>query len=141
MRKEEALMSREVAIRIWDDVIREETGGKVEASVTVTIGLDGLWTELDLTAENDAQLREELSRWLRAGRPVKAPERLAREPREKKSYPGLRLREWERGRAYGTAIRAFAIEHGIPYTTPGSDDKYYYSRELRDAYAESIGMA
>lgn len=137
---------REVAIRIWDDLAAAD-GIKDEAVCTVTVGFEGRWRELDLNAEHLRELQEDLRRWMESGRAVKGavpPKPVPREQREigedgKMSTSGLRVREWEHGRAWGIAIRAFADENGMNYTTPAG--KWYYSRELRDAYAESIGRA
>lgn len=131
---------REIALRIWDDV-HAQAGTKVEAQVTVSIGLDGNWTELDLTSGNREQLCKLLAPWLAAGRPLREPPAAPATSRKAlgRGTSGLKIREWEHGRTYSRAIRAFADANGISYITPGG--KWYYSRELRDAYAESIGMA
>lgn len=124
---------REVAIRIWDD-LEHKAGRRIEAQVTVTIGLNGYWAELDLTAENEACLRQDLRKWLDAGH---EPEVAPAPPGEKAKKSTWNTREWEHGKEWGSAIRAFADENGISYVTKSG--KWYYSRALRDAYAASIG--
>lgn len=126
----------EYAILTWDDV-EAAAGRKVPAAATVMVGLDGNWAELDLTAENEERLRAEVSAWVGIGRPVTEPV-LARpaEPGARKAKT-WKVRSWERGRPWGVAIRAFADERGLGYLTPSG--KYYYSKELRDAYAAHIG--
>lgn len=129
----------EYAILTWDDV-ELAAGRKVPAASTVMLGLDGEWVELDLTAENEASLRATLAAWLEAGRPADAllPDRARPRASEKKDGKKTwRPREWERGKAWGRAIREFADAHGYSYVTPTG--KWYYSRELRDAYAAHIG--
>lgn len=131
----------EYAILTWDDV-EAAAGRKVPAAATVMLGLDGEWVELDLTAENEAALREALATWLEAGRAVADPlpgkVRLRPgEKDEKKESRTWRPRDWERGRAWGSAVREFADAHGYSYVTPTG--KWYYSRALRDAYAAHIG--
>lgn len=128
---------REVAIQFWDDLVLSETGRKdVRATVTVTVGLDGKWLELDLSAESNELLRQDLARWLRAGR---EPDEVPAE--KKKAKPAWNTRSWEHGREYGKAIRQFAEDNDLPWHTKGGDDKkkIYYNKELRDKYAASIG--
>lgn len=130
---------KEVAIRVWDDIVFTQTGEKVEAQASVVIGMDGLWAELDLAQATAEEIREQLAEWMKAGRVVSDPpaRRLPRaaltDGEEKKQWG----RDWEHGRAWGEAIREFARANDIPYMTEAG--KYYYSKRLRDAYAKSIG--
>lgn len=131
----------EYAILTWDDV-EAAAGRKVPAVATVMLGLDGDWVELDLTAENEGELKAMLAGWLEAGRAVTDPlpgkSRLRPGEKKDKEKRTWRPRDWEHGRAWGRAVREFADAHGYNYVTPTG--KWYYSRELRDAYAAHIGM-
>jgi hypothetical protein len=131
----------EYAILTWDDA-EAAAGRRVPAAITVTLGLDWSWVELDLTAENEALLRQDVARWMTLGRPVTEPvlarpRPVLRNGEGKRRKGNWRPRDWERGKAWGMAIRAFADEHGYRYRNPSG--KYYYSKDLRDAYAAHIG--
>ena len=51
----------------YDDLDWTEKQAETPADRTVRVGLDGQWTELDLTAEHAAELERVLGRYLSAG--------------------------------------------------------------------------
>lgn len=58
----------------FDDLDDHEKDAETLASSTRHVGLDGLWVELDLTEEHDAELLRVLERYLAAGhKPVEPP--------------------------------------------------------------------
>lgn len=129
----------EYAILTWDDV-EHAAGRKVPAATTIAIGLDWDWFELDLTTGHGEELRAVLASWLKVARPVTEPVLARPRPAQAsraKARATWKVRDWEHGIAWGRAIRAFAVKHGYQYVTPAG--KYYYSKELRDAYAAHIG--
>jgi hypothetical protein len=102
------------------------------AQRTVTIGLNGTWSELDLTDAAYKEVMAAMTPWMAAGhapdsQPVQPPARRGRPPG--RSIPRKSL-EW------GKAIRAFAEKEGIPYMTDSG--KFYYSVRLRRAYDEYL---
>jgi hypothetical protein len=119
---------REVSIKVYDDLDYEEDGTKNEAAVTVTIGLNGDWVELDLSEPNHTTLQEVIGRWMRAGH---APDTPVTTPRGR-SGSKRKTPEFE----YGKALRAFANEHGIRYRT--TTGKYYYSKKLTEAFEKHL---
>lgn len=147
---------REIVWQVWDD-LDNASGRRTRAQATVKVGFEGKWWELDLGAVNLMRLQEDLRPYIEAGRPVKGDVSPPRHPvaiENGKPGPqhGLRLREWEKGRDYGKALREFARENGYsihvgtctcascrPDLEEHGEPKLYYSRELRDAYAASIG--
>lgn len=127
----------EYAILSWDDV-EHEAGRKVPATTTIALGLDWDWFEIDLTDGHGEELRAALAPWLKVARPVTGPVLASPKPAAPGKRPkSWKVRDWEHGKAWGIAIREFADEHGHGYLTPSG--KYYYSKELRDAYAAHIG--
>ena len=58
---------REISVRIFDDLDFYEDGSRHEACVTVTVGLNGTWRELDLTEVNEKEVRDTLERLMAAG--------------------------------------------------------------------------
>lgn len=92
---------REISVRIFDDLDFKENGTRNEACVTLNIGLNGVWRELDVTAENEKEIRDTLDRLMSAGRePEVAPEppsaRSKFGPNPAKAAYNERLREWVR---------------------------------------------
>jgi hypothetical protein len=112
-------MAQEVVIVQWDDLHLAE-GRRVPATRQVHVGLEGQWAVLDLDEEHGRELTAYLTTLLEAGR---APE----------SVPAP-ASPVAASRARNTAMREFADKHGLHYTTKGPG-KFYYPRELRDAYA------
>jgi hypothetical protein len=122
---------REVEIKLYDDLDYAESGRKTEAAVTVTVGLDGTWRQLDLSQEHGEQLAKLLQPYLNAGHPPDSPP----EPRRNSGTPkgGKISRE---SLEWGKAIREFAKANGYSYTT--TTGKLYYSVKLREAYARHL---
>jgi Lsr2 len=87
-----------------------------DAEETVTFGLDGVDYEIDLSADNAAELRKTLGRYIDAGRKV-----------------GGRKRKGQRAAGGGTSaadIRQWARENGWDVPERGR-----VSAEVREAYA------
>lgn len=85
---------REISVRISDDLDWTRTGARNEAAVTLAVGLDGRWTELDLTEANEKLVRDILDELMAAGH---EPE----EPPKPPDHPGrnaffAELRQWVR---------------------------------------------
>jgi hypothetical protein len=110
---------------LWDDLELHSCGGRISASHTVRLGLNGRWAELDLNESNYSRLMEYLGEYMEAGR-----------------RPVGQVRDTEagrkiiKGREYNRGIREFADARGISYTT--ASGKWYYSRDLRRAYEEHL---
>lgn len=65
---------KEISVRVFDDLDFHEEGLRNDACVTVVIGLDGAWRELDLTEVNEKEVRDTLERLMAAGHePDQAP--------------------------------------------------------------------
>lgn len=115
-------MASELVLIKWDDL--ELPHARVEASTTVSLGLDGRWVELDLTREHDDELREMLKPYLDAGRKPSNRQQAVpktRRPQRRSYFRGLR--EWANA----------SPEWGPQsYMTPSG--KQYYSTKLKAAY-------
>jgi hypothetical protein len=126
---------QEVSVRLLDDYDHFHAGKKTDVEPgqqPVYIGLDGSWFELDLSELNDRVLRESLSAWIAAGRPVKE----ARRPRP----AGLKTGSTAEGKNRRRRMRAYADEHGHDqvgeYHRLGSGG-YAYSTQLEDNFEVS----
>lgn len=113
-------------VDFWDDVDLKSDGKKNEAALTVTLGFNGVWRELDLSEAHHEQLQRELKGWLDAGHPPKGP------VTGPKSHQTRKSPEFE----YRAELRAFATAHDFSYIT--KTGKYYYSKKLVQAYEASL---
>ena len=121
-------MAQKVQVLLVDDI----DGGTAEE--TVTFALDGVNYEIDLTAENAAQLRESFSRWVGHGRKVGSgsgsggSRGSGRQSRGSGGSGGTSRRS---GSSSGdaTAIREWARENGHEVSERGR-----ISAEVRKAY-------
>jgi Lsr2 len=118
---------REVSIKVWDDLDWANDETRNEAVVTVTLGFQGNWVELDLSEVNHTRLQVLLGDYLNAGHPPDGPVTTPRGPQAGRKTP-----EFE----YGKALREFANEAGIRYRT--KTGKYYYSKKLTDAFEKHL---
>jgi Lsr2 len=120
-------------VKINDDLDFTRDGTETEAVVTVTVGLNGIWRELDLSEANDAGLQAVIQPYLDAGRP---PEEDPAQKKKKKTgaTPGYHIPA--ETIEYGKRLRAFAQENGFRYLT--DTGKYYYSQRLKKAYAAHL---
>ena len=106
------VMARRIQVELEDDI----TGGP--AAETVAFALDGRAYEIDLSAENAQALRDAVAPWVAAARILGARRRV------------IDLRTGvSRRSADTTAIRAWAVEQGIPVKLRGR-----ISQELRARY-------
>ncbi len=106
-------MAQRVQVTLVDDL------GDGEASETVKFGLDGNSYEIDLSAENAADLRDALAKYVAAARKRTGSGRRggrSRSPRGGSTGSAAEIRDWARG-------------HG--YDVP---DRGRVSAEVRDAY-------
>lgn len=92
---------REISVRIFDDLDFTREGLRNEAVVTLTVGLDGFWRELDLTEANEKMVRDTLDKLMCAGRePKESPLTPAKArgkgpgPNPEKAAFNERLRAW-----------------------------------------------
>lgn len=92
-------MAQRVQVQLLDDITGEE------AAETVTFGLDGVAYEIDLTAENASQLREELSVYLGKGRKVRGQPRSQQRSTTSSRDETQRIREWAEKNGYSPSSR------------------------------------
>lgn len=119
---------REVSIKVYDDLDFRRDGTKNEAAVTVTLGFQGKWVELDLSERNNEELHRAMGVFMDAGHPPEHDQA----PAPPKGTISRKSPEFE----YGKALRAFAKEQDIPYRT--KTGKYYYSRKLTGAFEKHL---
>lgn len=123
---------KQTIIQSFDDLDWHERQQKTPADDTVTVGLNGRWYELDLTAAHVQELAKTLDRYLGAGN---EPSQL---PRPKAKHGGRRKPDLDTV-AYNRGLRAWVDEHemkneaGMPaYTTPGGG--FYPPKQLKEKY-------
>ncbi|RNI25194.1 histone-like nucleoid-structuring protein Lsr2 [Flexivirga caeni] len=93
-------MAQRVQILLEDDLDGSE------ASETVNFGLDGKVYEIDLSAANSAQLRDDLAKWIGHARPVRGRARGAMPVRQASGRTDLnKVREWGRKNGYKVSDR------------------------------------
>lgn len=115
-----------VQVQVLDDLDLAEkniaTPVSNDTGETVTVGLDGKWYELDLTADHATELRSFLSRYTAAGNePASSPKvPRGKTSKSKTTMPGATLTE---AREFGRRLRAWADERGRTdeYMTPGGN--------------------
>lgn len=125
---------REVSIQIWDDLDYARDGTRHEATVSVLVGLDGAWAELDLAAVNSENVRQTLQRWMSAGHPPEDTPRVRRPGRQPGAQGKIPPESMERGRA----IRAFAAVRGFATETANGSGKQYYNKDLKLAFERAV---
>jgi|SRR5690554_3805081 len=103
-------MAQRIQVILIDDI----NGG--DATETVNFALDNVQYEIDLSAENAAQLREDLDKWVSAGRRVSSRKATASRARTNDS----------------AKVRAWAKDHGYDVSQRGR-----ISAEIREAYAQA----
>jgi len=113
-----------VVIDRWDDVDLAD-GREVPADDTLTLGLDGVTVELDLTASRAKNLREHLAPFMAAGQ--KPPGEV-----------GADLAHQKMSRAYAAAMRAWADRQSPPINYRGPSGSHYYAVGLRRAFAAHL---
>ncbi len=125
---------REVSIRIYDDLDYARDKTRNEATVSVLVGLDGMWAELDLGEANMEKVRQTLQRWMSAGHSPETPPPARRSGRR----PGPQGKIPPESLARGKAIRAFAAVRGFSTTTANGSGKTYYSDPLKRAFERAV---
>ncbi|WP_410619693.1 histone-like nucleoid-structuring protein Lsr2 [Amycolatopsis sp. cmx-8-4] len=111
-------MAQKVLVEMLDDIDGSP------ASHTVPFGLDGVSYEIDLSDENAAALREELSRFIAAGRKTGG--------RKVRVATGQSTAASSADRERSRAIRAWASENGYDVSERGR-----LSSEIVNAYDEA----
>ena len=106
-------MARRIHVELEDDI----TGGP--AAETVAFALDGRAYEIDLSADNAQELRDAFAPWVAAARKAGAA----------KQVIDLRTKGSRRSED-PAAIRAWAVENGIPVSARGR-----LSTDLRERYS------
>lgn len=99
-------MAQRVEVQLLDDITGED------AAETITFGLDGVTYEIDLTADNAHQLRDELSIYVDKARKIRGQS--GTQQRSKTSTPDetRRIREWAKKNGYSPSPRG-RISKGI----------------------------
>jgi hypothetical protein len=89
---------REISVRVFDDLDYYDNKVRNEASVTLTVGLNGVWRQLDVTEANEKLVRDTLDRLMTAGSEPDEPPAppTARGPNPEKIAYNERLRAWVR---------------------------------------------
>ena len=142
---------KELVPAIWDDLDRTERDTKTPADVTRHVGLDGVWKELDLTSEHDAELLAAIKRYMDAGLPPSGPVKPLRPPKRvaagERPYPSDRP-HGRRTKQYYDGLAAYVDERGITKRdnsgrpayqgTNGKRDFPSWLVEEYDAYLEQV---
>lgn len=93
-------MAQRVQIQLLDDITGEE------AAETITFGLDGVAYEIDLTAQNARQLRDELAVYVEKGRKVRGRPGVQRKSKTTSGRDETRrIREWAEKNGYSPSSR------------------------------------
>jgi len=106
-------MAQRVQILLEDDLDGSE------ATETVNFALDGKAYEIDLSAANSAQLRDDLAKWIGHARPVRGRQRVA------PSRPAA-------GRTDLNKVREWGRKNGFKVS-----DRGRVSAEVQEAYARA----
>lgn len=91
-------MAKKIVVELIDDTDASK------AAEMVSFGLDGVSYEIDLSQENAAQLRSELSRWVSSARKVSGARRVASKPTRSTSDAAA-IRTWARGKGIEVSER------------------------------------
>lgn len=92
-------MAQRVQVQLLDDLTGEE------AAETITFGLDGVMYEIDLTAQNARQLRDELGVYVEKGRKVRGRSAAQRRSTTSARDETRRIREWAEKNGYSPSSR------------------------------------
>lgn len=103
-------MAQRIQVILIDDI----TGG--DASETVNFALDNVQYEIDLSAQNAAELRRDFEKWVTAGRRVSSRRGSATRARNNDS----------------AKVRAWAKDNGYDVSERGR-----ISAEIREAYSQA----
>lgn len=111
---------REITVKVFDDLDFHEDGTRNEACVTVTVGLNGVWRELDLTEANEKEVRDTLDRLMAAGH---EPDETPAPPSGRAIDPAVVARN--------EAIRAWCRREGL-MNSSGTGYAYQTNTSLAD---------
>lgn len=106
-------MSKQMVLQSFDDL-----DGSF-ATDMVSLGLDGTWVDLDLTAEHAAELRQLVDKYMRAGKQVEEPAVVS------SFHPGQAMES----RRFAYNARAYARSIGMEVSDNGP-----LPRAAREAY-------
>lgn len=113
--EKESVVARRTIVELIDDIDGSE------ASTTVEFGLDGVTYEIDLSEQNAAALRADLSSWVEKARRSTAGRRTRSTGTRSRNSDTAVIREWareqgmkvsDRGRVSGEIRRAYYQAHG-----------------------------
>ncbi|MCG5434018.1 Lsr2 family protein [Mycobacterium sp. MYCO198283] len=82
----------------------DDTDGWSEAAETVSVSLDGVDYEIDLSTANAKHLRDELRPWIRAARRTGGRRQSSRPARAQRAV-NADVREWARRNGYEVGVR------------------------------------
>lgn len=88
----------------------DDLDGSTENVNTIQFTLDNMNYEIDLSAKNEARLRDKLAKFLDAATPVRQQHTSRASRRDKQSIPAIReqtqaVRDWAKGAGYAVAVR------------------------------------
>ena len=120
---------REISVRVSDDLDFTRDGVRNEAAVTVTVGLNGAWKELDLTRENEKMVSDILDELMAAGRD---PDEQPAPPKERSKFASNPEKA-----AYNEKLRAWVRATGLKNSS-GSGWAYQTNTSLMDYIGEPL---
>jgi hypothetical protein len=111
---------KEISVRVFDDLDFHRDGIRNEACVTLSIGLNGTWCELDLTEANEKTVRDTLDQLMEAGHDPDVP-----------PVPGAKRGINPEVTARNERIRAWCRENGLRNSS-GTGWAYQTNGKLND---------
>jgi hypothetical protein len=119
---------REISVRVSDDLDYIRDGVKNEATTQLTVGLNGIWRELDLTDVNAKLVRDLLEELMAAGH---KPEEAPVPAKSSKFGPNPEKA------AFNEEVRAWVRETGLKNST-GTGWAYQTNNSLQDYIGEPL---
>jgi hypothetical protein len=103
-------------IVLVDDFALDHGDSTVMADTTVSLGFDGSWVELDLSADHFTELEKIVKPWMTAGHTPRRP--VTEKPVQSRSPGEPGYRKWAKG------FREWADSHGRSYITESGNYSY-----------------
>lgn len=126
-------MARTIEVKLWDDLADEPR--TVEATHTITVGLDGRWAELDLTAENHKRIHAQIAALIEKGHEPGAPPNGKTVPSGgSKAAPNGKASGRQAAIQWWTGCRDYARQNGFTVSPKG-----YVPALAREQYALIAG--
>jgi Lsr2 len=107
----------------------DDLDGNTPADVTVALGIDGEWRELDLTADNWTLLAGKIKEYWDAGR------KMAKPPARPPAYRH-KVRHGMSAHEYWRRFREWADANGVRYTSGAG--KVYYPRKAQERFEQYL---